>query len=93
MCMTDSMEAESRNMQESMKVQSISTIPSWLLKMILKIPGHTMYAFKVGISGYGNLRTMSTDKWTTSKSQCSTKICVKLLLLLKNALELNFEAV
>ena len=24
--------------------------------------------FKVGISGYGNLQTMSTDKWTTSKS-------------------------
>ena len=24
--------------------------------------------FKVGISGYGNLRTMSMDKWATSKS-------------------------
>ena len=23
---------------------------------------------KVGILGYGNLRTMSTDKWATSKS-------------------------
>jgi len=33
---------------------------------------------------------MSTDKWATSKStQLST---VKLLLLLENALELNFEA-
>jgi len=36
---------------------------------------------------------MSTDKWTTSKStQCSTKVWVKLLLLLENALKLNFEA-
>ena len=36
--------------------------------------------FKVGISGYGNLRTMSTDKWATSKStQLSTKVWVKLL--------------
>ena len=50
-------------------------------------------AFKVGISGYGNLQTMSTDKWATSKStQLSTKIWVKLLLLLENALKLNFEA-
>jgi len=48
---------------------------------------------KVGISGYGNLQTMSTDKWATSKStQLSTKIWVKLLLLLENALKLNFEA-
>ena len=39
----------------------------------------------------GNLRTMSTDKWATSKStQLSTK--VKLLLLLEDALKLNFEA-
>jgi len=30
--------------------------------------------FKVGISGYGNLRTMSMDKWAISKStQLSTK--------------------
>ena len=48
---------------------------------------------KVGISGYGNLRTVSMDKWATSKStQLSTKIWVKLLLLLENALKLNFEA-
>jgi len=37
--------------------------------------------FKVGISGYGNLRTMSTDKWATSKfTQLSTKVRVKLFL-------------
>jgi len=36
---------------------------------------------------------MSTDKWATSKStQLSTKVWVKLLLLLENALKLNFEA-
>ena len=41
-------------------------------------------SLKVGISGYGNFRTMSTDKWATSKSiQLSTKIWVKLLLLLE----------
>ena len=49
--------------------------------------------FKVGTSGYGNLQTMNTDKWATSKStQLSTKIWVKLLLLLENALKLDFEA-
>jgi len=38
--------------------------------------------FKVGISGYCNLRTMSTDKWATSKStQLPTKVWVKLLLM------------
>ena len=48
---------------------------------------------KVGISGYDNLQTMSTDKWATSKStQLSTKIWVKLLLLLEDTLKLNFEA-
>ena len=48
---------------------------------------------KVGTSGYGNLQTMNMDKWATSKStQLSTKIWVKLLLLLENALKLNFEA-
>ena len=47
----------------------------------------------VGISGYANLRTMSMDKWATSKSiQLSTKIWVKLLLLLENAIKLNIEA-
>ena len=52
-----------------------------------------MQAIKVGISGYGNLQTMNTDKWATSKStQLSTKIWVKLLLLLENTLKLNFEA-
>ena len=36
---------------------------------------------------------MSMDKWATSKStQFSTKVWVKLLLLLGNTLELNFEA-
>ena len=35
---------------------------------------------------------MNTDKWATSKStQLSTKIWVKLLLLLEDALKLNFE--
>jgi len=52
-----------------------------------------IHKLKVGISGYGNLQTMSTDKWATSKStQLSTKVWVKLLLLLENALKLNFEA-
>ena len=37
---------------------------------------------------------MSTDKWATSKStQLSTKVWVKLLLLLENALKLNVEAI
>jgi len=52
-------------------------------------------AVKVGISGYGNLQTIVTDKWATSKTtQLSTKgeSWVKLLLLLENALKLNFEA-
>jgi len=36
---------------------------------------------------------MSMDKWATSKStQLSTKLGVKLLLLLGNGLKLNFEA-
>jgi len=48
-------------------------------------------AFKVGISGYANLQTKSTDKWATSKST-QHSVWVKLLLLLKNALKLNFEA-
>jgi len=43
----------------------------------------TSEVIKVGISGYGSLRTMSTDKWATSKpTQLSTKIWVKLLLRL-----------
>jgi len=47
---------------------------------------------KVGTSGYGNLQTMKMDKWATSKStQLSTKIWVKLLLLLENALKLNLR--
>ena len=50
-------------------------------------------AIKVRISRYANLQTMSMDKWATSKStQLSTKVWVKLLLLLENALKLNFEA-
>ena len=45
---------------------------------------------KVGICGYSNLWTMSTDKWATSTStRLSTKVWVKLLLL-ENALKLNF---
>jgi len=36
---------------------------------------------------------VTTDKWATSKStQLSINIWVKLLLLLENALNLNFEA-
>jgi len=51
-----------------------------------------LMVLKVGTSGYGNLQTMNTDKWTTSKSaQLSTKIWVKLLHLLENALKLNFD--
>jgi len=35
---------------------------------------------------------LSTEKWATSKStQLSTKVWVKVLLLLENALKLNFE--
>jgi len=50
-------------------------------------------AIKVGISRYANLRIMSTDKWATSKSiQLSTNVWFKLLLLLENALKLNFDA-
>jgi len=50
-------------------------------------------AIKVGISRYSNFQTMTMDKWATSKStQLSTKGWVKLLLLLENALKLNFEA-
>ena len=49
------------------------------------------YFFKVGIFGYASLQTMSADKWATSKStQLSTKVWVKLLLLLENALKLNY---
>ena len=44
---------------------------------------------KVGISGYGNLQTTSTASKST---QLSTKVWVKLLLLLENALKLNLEA-
>ena len=52
---------------------------------------HIYIEFKVRISGYDNLQTMSTDIWATSKStQLSTKIWVKLLLLLENALKLDF---
>ena len=52
-----------------------------------------MSVIKVGTSGYGNLQTMNMDKWATLKStQLSTKIWVKLLLPLENALKLNFEA-
>jgi len=36
---------------------------------------------------------MGADKWATSEAtQLSTKVYVKLLLLLENALKLNFEA-
>ena len=42
---------------------------------------------KVGISGYGNLQTTSTASKST---QLSTKVWVKLLLLLENDLTLNF---
>jgi len=50
-------------------------------------------AIKVGISRYANLQIMSTDKWATSKSiQLSTNVWFKLLLLLENGLNLNFDA-
>ena len=45
---------------------------------------------KVGISGYGNLQTMSMNKWAPRSTQLSTNVWVKLLLLLENALKLNF---
>ena len=49
---------------------------------VCKVLQSSLCLFKVGISGYGNLRTMSTDKWATSKStQLSTKVWVKLLLM------------
>ena len=52
-----------------------------------------MKLIKVGISGYANFWTMSTDKSATSKStQLSTKVRVKLFLWLENALKLNLEA-
>jgi len=42
---------------------------------------------------YVNLQTIMMDKWATSKSiQLLTKGWVKLLLLLENALKLNFKA-
>ena len=61
---------------------------------IMNVDDTLMCSFKVGMSGYGSLQTMSTDKWATSKStQLSTKVWVKLLLLLENALKLDqFEA-
>jgi len=38
-------------------------------------------------------KIMTTNKWATSRPiQLSTKVWVKLLLLLENALKLNFEA-
>ena len=46
-------------------------------------------SFKVGDLGYGNLRTMSVDKWAFKSTQLSTKVWVKLLLLHENALKLN----
>jgi len=49
--------------------------------------GHLIEAWdsKVGDLGYGSLQSMSTDKWTTSKStQFSTKVWIKRLLLLEN---------
>ena len=36
---------------------------------------YSWWHLKVGISGYGNLRTISTDEWATSKSiQLSTEV-------------------
>ena len=70
----------------------------WFKSWPAGISGYTICStkevtVKVGISGYGNLQTMTMDKWATSKStQLSTKLWVKLLLLLENALKLNFEA-
>jgi len=44
---------------------------------------------KVEISGYGNLQTMSTNTWATSKSHSFQQ---KLGSNCSNALKLNFEA-
>ena len=42
---------------------------------------------------YSDLWAMKIDKWATSESiHVSTNFCVKLFLLLENALRLNFEA-
>jgi len=52
-----------------------------------------MYVIKVGIP-YMAISETCTDKWAISKStQQSTKVWVKLLLLLKNALKLKSEAI
>ena len=71
-----------------------SSISCCLVHSLLALLDHrNTNQLKVRTSGYGNLQTMNTDKWASSKStQLSTKIWVKLLLLLENALKLNFEA-
>ena len=77
------------------KQENVGSYISWhdLVTANVCITCHEAFSFKVGTSGYGNLQTMNTDKWATSKStQLSTKIWVKLLLLLENALKLNSEA-
>jgi len=58
-------------------------------KFVLQIE-YSWKGFKVGISGYAHLRTISLDKWATSKVY--TTFNKNLKLLLENALKLNFEA-
>jgi len=42
---------------------------------------------------YSNVQTGRADKWAISNStKILTKVCIKLLLLLENAIKLNFEA-
>ena len=70
----------------------LDTLEGSFAPNLIILVGSTMYV-KVGTSGYGNLQTMNMDKWATSKStQLSAKIWVKLLLMLENAVKLNFEA-
>jgi len=48
----------------------------------LNVEMRLVFHFKVGISGYGNLRNMSTYTWATSKStQLSINVWVKLFLM------------
>jgi len=62
---------------------------------IIQCPAYCQHnLLQIAENGFCNLQTMCTDKWATSKStQLSTNVWVKLLLLLQNALKLNFEAI
>ena len=86
------------------EVKSHSTLNSWKLWLGLSDKWSTLnyeacvgpdglwlHQFKVGTSGYGNLQTMSTDKWATSKStQLSTKIWVNCSFCLKMPQKIEF---